>query len=129
MGEVHGRDYTSGRAVPVGIGVDLAKSVIQVHGVDAAGRCVVTKTIKREQFLRWCAYLPPGCIVAMKACSSAHHWARKLSALGLDARLIAANFVSPYRMEGKSGKKQERRHRRCSDLRGGLTVEHEICAD
>ena len=47
---------------------------------------------------------PPGCLVAMEACSSAHHWARKLRALGLDTRLIAANFVTPYRMEGKSGK-------------------------
>ena len=45
-----------------------------------------------------------GCLVAMEACSSAHHWARKLRSLGLDARLIAAHFVSPYRMEGKSGK-------------------------
>ena len=69
-----------------------------------AGRRVVAKALKREQFLAWCAQLPPGCMVAMEACSSAHHWARKLRALGLDARLIAANFVSPYRMEGKSGK-------------------------
>ena len=48
--------------------------------------------------------LPPGCVVAMEACASAHHWERKLRALGLDARLIAANLVSPYRMQGKSGK-------------------------
>ena len=92
------------RAMPARVGVDLAKSVIQVDGVDAAGRRVVAKALRREQFLGWCAQLPPGCIVAMEACSSAHHWARKLRALGLDARLIAAHFVSPYRMEGKSGK-------------------------
>jgi transposase len=84
--------------------VDLAKSVIQVHAVDAAGRRVVTRAFKREQFVAWCAQLPPGCLVAMEACSGAHHFARKLRALGLDARLIAASFVSPYRMEGKSGK-------------------------
>jgi transposase len=92
------------RAIPARVGADLAKSVIQVDGVDAAGRRVVAKALRREQFVRWCAQLPPGCMVAMEACSSAHHWARKLRALGVDARLIAANFVSPYRMEGKSGK-------------------------
>ena len=88
----------------VRVGVDLAKQVIQVHAVDAAGRRVIGRAVKPDQFLAWSAQLPPGCLVAMEACSSAHHWARKLRAMGLDARLIAANFVSPYRMEGKSGK-------------------------
>jgi len=82
----------------------LAKRVIQVHAVDAAGRRVLARALKREQFLAWCATLAPGCVVAMEACSSAHHWARRLCATGLDARLIAANFVTPYRMEGKGGK-------------------------
>ena len=91
-------------AMIVRVGVDLAKRVIQVHAVDAAGRRVVSKAFKRDQFIAWCAQLPAGCIVAMEACSSAHHWARKLCSMGLDARLIAANFVTPYRMEGKSGK-------------------------
>jgi len=68
------------------------------------GLRVVARALKRDQFIAWCMQLPAGCLVAMEACSSAHHWARKLRALGLDARLIAANFVSPYRMEGKSGK-------------------------
>jgi transposase len=84
--------------------VDLAKNVIQVHAVDAAGRRVLTRAFKRDQFVAWCAQLPEGCVVAMEACSSAHHFGRKLRAMGLDARLIAASFVSPYRMEGKSGK-------------------------
>ena len=97
MGEI-----TRGRIVRVG--VDLAKQVIQVHAVDAAGRQVVARAIKRGQFLAWCAQLPAGCMVAMEACSGAHHWGRELRRLGLDARLIAANFVSPYRMEGRSGK-------------------------
>jgi len=78
--------------------------VIQVHAVDASGRCVVARAFKRDQFFAWCAQLPAGCMVAMEACSSAHHWARKLRALGLDARLIAPHLVSPYRMEGRSGK-------------------------
>ncbi len=86
------------------VGVDLAKNVIQVHAVDATGRRVTARSIKRDQFLAWCAQLPAGCPVAMEACSSAHHWARRLRAMGLDARLIAANFVTPYRMEGKGGK-------------------------
>jgi len=92
------------RALIARVGVDLAKNVIQVHAVDAAGRRVLTRAFKREQFLAWCAQLPAGCLVAIEACSSAHHFGRKLRALGLDARLIAASFVSPYRMEGKSGK-------------------------
>lgn len=92
------------RALIARVGVDLAKHVIQVHAVDAAGRKVVSKAIKRDAFLAWCAQLPPGCVVAMEACSGAHHWARRLRAMGLDARLIAAHFVSPYRMEGRAGK-------------------------
>jgi transposase len=88
----------------VRVGVDLAKQVIQVHGVDSGGRRMVGRTLKRDQFAAWAAQLPPRCVVAMEACSSGHHWARRLRAMGLDARLIAAHFVSPYRMEGKSGK-------------------------
>ena len=91
-------------ALMVRVGVDLAKNVIQIHAVDAAGRRVAARAIKRDQFLAWCGQLPAGCVVAMEACSGAHGWARRLRALGLDARLIAANFVSPYRMEGKTGK-------------------------
>jgi transposase len=92
------------RGLVARVGVDLAKHVIQVHAVDAAGRKVVSKSIKRDGFVAWCAQLPPGCVVAMEACSGAHHWARRLRAMGLDARLIAAHFVSPYRLEGKAGK-------------------------
>ncbi|HEY3046927.1 MAG TPA: IS110 family transposase [Polaromonas sp.] len=92
------------RAPIARVGADLAKQVIQVHAVDASGHRVVARAFKRDQFYAWCAQLPRGCLVAMEACSSAHYWARKLCALGLDARLIAANFVTPYRMEGKSGK-------------------------
>ena len=87
------------------VGVDLAKHVIQVHAVDSAGRCVIGRAIKRDAFLGWCVtHLPPSCTVAMEACSGAHHWARQLKALGFESKLIAANFVSPYRMQGKSGK-------------------------
>ena len=64
------------------VGVDLAKQVIQVHAVDAAGAVVCRRALKRGSFLDWCAQLPPGCLVAMEACSSAHHWARKLASSG-----------------------------------------------
>jgi transposase len=98
-------EITRATAAPiVRVGVDLAKLVIQVHAVDAAGRRVVSRTLKRDQFIAWCLQLPAMCLVAMEACSSGHHWARRLLAAGLDARLIAAHFVTPYRMEGRSGK-------------------------
>lgn len=93
---------TRGQAIRVG--VDLAKRVIQVHAVDSAGRLVTSRALARDKFLAWCVMLPAGCIVAMEASSSAHHWARKLIALGLDARIISAQLVSPYRSEGATGK-------------------------
>jgi transposase len=88
----------------VRVGVDLAKRVIQVHAVDVNGRLVTARALARDKFMAWCAQLPPGCLVAMEACSGAHHWGRKLIALGLDARLVSASFVTPYRMEGRGGK-------------------------
>ena len=90
--------------VVVRVGVDLAKRVIQVHAVDAAGRLVTGRALARDRFLAWCSQLPAGCVVAMEASSSAHHWARKLSSLGLDARIIAAHLVKPYRKQGSGGK-------------------------
>ena len=86
------------------VGVGLAKRVIQVHAVDAAGQRVTGRALSRDKFLPWCAQLPAGCMVAMEASSSAHHWARRLRAMGLDARIIAAHLVAPYRLQGKSGK-------------------------
>ena len=86
------------------VGVDLSKRVFQVHAVDRAGRVVLAKAMSAERFLAWCAELPAGCVVAMEACGCAHHLARRLRLLGLDARLIAGHFVTPYRMAGKSGK-------------------------
>jgi transposase len=82
------------------IGVDLAKNVMQLHGVDSMERVVIKKAITRQRFLQWFANLQP-CLVAMEACSSAHYWARKLRALGHDVRLIAPQFVTPYRKGGK----------------------------
>lgn len=84
--------------------MDLAKRVIQVHAVDAAGRVVTSRALARDRFVDWCVRLPAGCMVAMEASSSAHHWSRKLIGLGLDARIISAQLVSPYRSEGATGK-------------------------
>ena len=86
------------------VGVDLAKRVIQVHAVDESGRVVVAKQLQRDGFTAWCAQLPPGCLVAMEACSGSHHWGRRLQAMGLEVKLIAPHFVSPYRLSGKTGK-------------------------
>lgn len=87
------------------VGVDIAKQVMHLQAVNAAGQRVLMRALKREQFLPWCQqHLPPGCVVAMEACSGAHHWARRLLAMGFAARLIAPHLVTPYRMEGKGGK-------------------------
>ena len=88
----------------VRVGVDLAKRVIQVHAVDGAGRVLSARALARDRFIDWCVRLPAGCVVAMEASSSAHHWARKLVALGLQARIISAQLVEPYRSQGASGK-------------------------
>lgn len=92
------------RAPVARVGVDLSKRVYQVHAVDAGGRVVMARALPTDRFFAWCTELPHGCIVAMETCGGAHHVARRLRLLGLDARLIAGHFVTPYRMAGKSGK-------------------------
>ena len=82
----------------------MAKRVIQVHTVDGADRVVCRRALPREKFLPWCARLPAGCVVAMEVSSGAHHWARRLTALGLQPRLMSAQLVKPYRSEGSTGK-------------------------
>lgn len=77
------------------IGVDLAKQVFQLHGATAEGEAVFRKKLSRKQFAAF-MQKHPGCIVAMEACATAHHWARTLSALGHVVRLIAPKFVKPY---------------------------------
>ena len=77
------------------IGIDLAKSVFQIHGVDERGKALLRKQLKRSQVASFFANLPP-CLIGMEACSSAHHWARKLQSFGHTVRLIAPQFVKPY---------------------------------
>ena len=77
------------------IGIDLAKSVFQVHGVDKDGKTVIQKRLRRSKVLEFFVQLPP-CLIGMEACSSAHYWARKLREQGHEVKLMAPQFVKPY---------------------------------
>jgi transposase len=82
------------------IGLDLAKTVFQVHGVDASDRVVVRRQLRRSEVRGFFANLPP-CLVGIEACGSAHYWARVLRQLGHTVRLLAASDVKPYVKRGK----------------------------
>src|SRR5690348_13775495 len=77
------------------IGLDIAKSVFQVHGVDAAGQVVIRRQLKRQQVVAFFQKLPP-CLVGIEACASSHHWSRELQALGHTVRLMPPAYVKPY---------------------------------
>src|SRR6202140_1142513 len=77
------------------IGLDLAKSVFQVHAIDEAGSGMMRKRLRRTQVLGFFAKVPP-CLVGLEACATAHHWARELIALGHEARLMPPNYVKAY---------------------------------
>ncbi len=81
------------------VGIDLAKSIFQVHAVDAAGYVVVRKALRRAQVMPFFAKLPR-CLVGMEACGTAHHWARELMRLGHDVRLMPPAYVKPYVKRG-----------------------------
>jgi len=83
------------------VGIDLAKLVFSIHGVDQHGKCKLRKTVKRNKLLAEIAKLPK-CIIAMEACSGAHYWAREFKKLGHDVRIIASKFVIPYRQNEKN---------------------------
>jgi len=83
------------------IGLDLAKNVFQVHGVNERGKAVLRKQLKRDQVAPFFANLPP-CLIGIEACASAHHWARKLQAFGHTVRLMAPQFVKPYVKSNKN---------------------------
>jgi transposase len=80
---------------PTIIGLDIAKSSFQVHGVAASGRPTLRKKLRRGQVLEFFANLPP-CVIGMEACGGAHHWARELNGLGHEVRLMPAQYVKPY---------------------------------
>src|SRR5262252_3058303 len=77
------------------VGIDLAKNVLQVHGVDARGKVVLRRQLRRDQVVLFFANLPP-CLIGMEACASAHHWGRTLERFGHAVRLMAPQFVKPY---------------------------------
>ena len=83
------------------VGLDLAKNVFQVHGVNRYGKVELRKQLKRDQVAAFFANLAP-CLIGMEACSGAHHWARKLQALGHTVRLMAPQFVKPYVKSNKN---------------------------
>jgi transposase len=83
------------------VGIDLAKNIFAVHGVDEAGRVVLHRTVRRERLAELIAQLPP-CLIGMEACSGAHEWARQFQCCGHTVRLMAPKFVVPYRQSGKN---------------------------
>ena len=83
------------------VGLDLAKRVVSLCGENASGRVVVQRTLRREAVLAWFVQRAP-CLVGMEACASAHWFARELGALGHTARIIAPEFVRPFRLSGKN---------------------------
>ena len=86
------------------VGIDLAKNVFAIHGVDEHGKAVLVRpSVQRARLHQLVAALPP-CTIGMEACSGAHHWARLFAQHGHTVRLMAPKFVAPYRMSGKRGK-------------------------
>src|SRR5712672_4708564 len=83
------------------IGMDIAKSVFQVHGVDAAGSITIRKRVSRAKVLEYFGELPP-CLVGIEACPSAHHWGRELQGLGHTVRLIPPSYVKAYGKRSKN---------------------------
>jgi transposase len=79
------------------VGVDLAKNVYQLHGVDRHGKTVWKRRLRRGQWLQVLTdNVEPGCEIGMEACTGAHHWARELQSRGYTVRLIAPQFVKPF---------------------------------
>lgn len=83
------------------VGLDLAKNVFQVHGVSEHGKVLLRKQLRRDQVAAFFANMPP-CLIGMEACGGAHHWARKLQAMGHTVRLMAPQFVKPYVKSNKN---------------------------
>jgi len=83
------------------IGLDLAKHVFQVHAIDADGKAIVRKAFRRSQLAPFFAALPP-CLIGIEACGTAHYWARQLSEMGHEVRLMPPAYVKPYVKRGKN---------------------------
>ena len=83
------------------IGIDLAKNVFELHGVNQRGKSVLRKTVSRSKLLPLLANIPP-CLIGIEACGGAHYWAREIGKLGHEVRIMAPQFVVPYRRRGKN---------------------------
>ena len=83
------------------IGLDIAKNVFQVHGVDCTGEVVIRRQLRRRQLLPFFTRLP-GCLVGIEACATAHHWGRQLKGLGHEVKLMPPHYVKPYVKRGKN---------------------------
>ena len=77
------------------IGIDLAKEVFHIHGVDEHGKAVLRKQLRRSKMAEFFANLDP-CLIGLEACGSSHHWARKLGEFGHTVKLMSPRFVKPY---------------------------------
>ena len=93
------------------IGLDLAKQVFQVHGVDEAGHVVVQRRLRRAQVITYFAALP-SCLVGMEACATAHFWARELRSLGHEVRLMPPQYVKAYVKRARTTRPTPRRSAR-----------------
>jgi transposase len=83
------------------LGIDLAKNLFRVHGVDASGKTIVQRQLRRRQLLPFIAQLPT-CLVGMEACGGAHYWAREIAKLGHEVKLMSPRFVRPYVKSNKN---------------------------
>jgi hypothetical protein len=115
---------TSGRPITPStiIGLDLAKHVFQVHGIDAAGKVLFRKKLRRSELKAFFTKLP-ACLVGMEACGTAHYWGCELSSLGHDVRLMPAAYVKALCQT-----RQDRRGRCRGDLRGRHQADNAVCA-
>lgn len=87
------------------LGIDLAKNVFQLHGVDKHGHSLFRKRLSRKKLSAFIANLPP-CVIGMEACGGAHHWARQFQAIGHEVKLISPQFIKPHVKSNKNARCQ-----------------------
>ena len=83
------------------LGVDLAKNVFQLHGVDFAGKAILRREVRRSQLMKTMAQLEP-CLIGIEACGGAHYWARRFAECGHQVKMMSPQFVKPYRKSDKN---------------------------
>ena len=83
------------------LGIDLAKSVFQLHGIDSAGRVVLRREVRRAQLMKTIAQLEP-CLIGIEACGGTHYWARRFGEYGHQVKIMSPQFVKPYRKSDKN---------------------------